>query len=258
MRVYIAKGNSDLFISKEIISESTYAAFYGFSVMGWDIEFFESNPPEGLTRADVVVGWISQVKLALKNLGIDPPTELDYPDEIRHYLGRDVWKSKLNKIYTDPSTWPVFVKPVKGKQFTGKLITKLGDLVNLGDQMEDREIWCSTPVDFVSEWRGFVRYGQLIDCRCYKGDFMKHPNYHVIYGCIKDYKSQPAAFTIDVGITVPDGLIGTVIESRHETHLIEVNDGYAMGSYGLNPINYAKMISARWSEMVGIPDQTVF
>lgn len=249
MRAFIAKGNTDLFISKEIISENTYAAFYGFSAMGWEIEFFEGNPPKGLSRSDVVVGWITQVKQAVRNLGIEPPVELDYPEELRRYLGRDVWKDTLHHIYADEKTWPVFVKPVKGKQFTGKLITKLGDLVGLGSQ-DDRDIWCSTPVKFLSEWRCFVRYGQLIDCRCYKGDFKQHPNYFTVLSAIADYTSQPAAFTLDVGV---------VGEGQHkDTLLVEVNDGYAMGSYGLRPFDYAKMISARWSQMVDIPDPCQF
>lgn len=249
MRVFIPKGNSDLFISKEIITENTYAAFYGFSAMGWEVVFYEGNPPEGLSRADVVVGWITQVKQGLKNLGIEPPTEIDYPEELNEFYGRKLWKSTLHKIYTDETTWPVFVKPVKGKQFNGKLITKLGDLVGLGSQ-EDREVWCSEPVEFLSEWRCFVRYGKLIDCRRYKGDFKIHPNYFSVFSYIEAFKNPPAAYTLDVGIVMDNG--------HQQTSIVEINDGYAMGSYGLNPIEYAKMISARWSEMTGVPDPTQF
>ncbi len=45
MRVFIPKGNSELFLSKEIITENTYAAFYGFSAMGWEVVFYEGLPP---------------------------------------------------------------------------------------------------------------------------------------------------------------------------------------------------------------------
>ncbi len=246
-RVFIAKG-SDQFLSKEIITESTYSAFYGFSMMGAEIVFFDAkeNPPEGLQRDDIVVGWIGHVKRAVSNLGIEPPKDIDYPDSIKPFLGRKIWKSTLHKIYGDDSTWPVFVKPVKGKQFTGQLVTKLGDLVGLGSQ-EDRDIWCSEPMDFVSEWRCFVRYGKLLDGRCYKGNFMVAPDWNVVLDAIDAYKDQPAAFTIDVGPVLQE-------DGTHKTFVVEVNDGYAMGGYGLFPIQYAKMISARWSEMVGIPD----
>jgi hypothetical protein len=247
MRVFVAKKTNHIFLNNEIITESTYAAFYGFSVLGWEVVFFEGMPPEGLSREDVVVGWITQVKQALTKLGIEPPNELDYPEETRSYLGRNVWQSNLHKIYTDETTWPVFVKPVKGKQFDGKLITKLGDLIGLGDQNEDRKIWCSEPVNFVSEYRCFVRYGKLIDSRRYKGTFKTIPNYSIVEACIDDYKSAPAAYVLDFGVT-DDG----------RTLLVETNDGFAVGSYGFHFVDYAKMVSARWSELVGIPDPCLF
>ena len=125
MRVFIAKKTNHLFLNNEIITESTYAAFYGFSVLGWEVVFFEGLPPEGLSREDIVVGWITQVQKGLANLGIDPPDEINYPIELENYLGRKVWQSNLHKIYTDETTWPVFVKPVKGKQFDGQLTIKV-------------------------------------------------------------------------------------------------------------------------------------
>ena len=34
-----------------------------------------------------------------------------------------------------------------------------------------------------------------------------------------------------------------------KTLLVEVNDSYALGHYGLRTIPYARMIEARWEEM---------
>ena len=45
------------------------------------------------------------------------------------------------------------------------------------------------------------------------------------------------AYCLDVGC----------LEDR-STLLVEVNDGYAFGAYGLRPELYMKMISARWEE----------
>jgi len=246
MRVFIPKGKTQHFISQEITSENGYVAYYGFSTLGWEVVFYEGNPPENLSRGDVVVGFIGQVRKGFENLGIQPPEEIDYPEEIRSYLGRNVWRSTLHTIYNDHTLWPVFVKPVKGKQFNGTLVKSLKDMVGLGSQ-EDRQIWCSDPVDFVSEWRCYVRYGKLVDCRRYKGDITKSPNYDTILRCIEDYKSQPAGYAIDFGIT-----------SEGKTLLIEANDGYSMGSYGLHCLDYAKLISARWHQIVDIPDPCQF
>ncbi|MBQ8961536.1 MAG: hypothetical protein IJ071_10060 [Ruminococcus sp.] len=40
--------------------------------------------------------------------------------------------------------------------------------------------------------------------------------------------------------------------------LIEVNDGYALGCYGLFYIDYAKLLSARWAELTGTEDECAF
>lgn len=31
---------------------------------------------------------------------------------------------------------------------------------------------------------------------------------------------------------------------------LEMNDGYALGNYGLNVLHYAKLISARWAQIL--------
>jgi hypothetical protein len=35
------------------------------------------------------------------------------------------------------------------------------------------------------------------------------------------------------------------------TLLVEVNDAYSLGSYGLDPLVYAPMLADRWFEMTG-------
>jgi len=42
------------------------------------------------------------------------------------------------------------------------------------------------------------------------------------------------------------------------TLLVEVNGGYIPGSYGLQRGLYAKLLSARWAELVGVPDECTF
>ena len=57
----------------------------------------------------------------------------------------------------------------------------------------------------------------------------------------------PNGCAVDFGLT-KDG----------RTLLIEVNDGYALGSYGLFYIDYAKLISARWAQIMGFEDECNF
>lgn len=214
--------------------------------MGWEVTPFKDMILEPTTREDVVVGYIHVVRESLGKIGVSPPRWIDYPEELRYYLKRNVWLAKATDVAM-PDAWPVFVKPVEGKQFDGRLVTEIKDLRGVASQEGDRDVWCSTPIKFVSEWRCFVRYGKVLDARRYKGDYKKHPSYLTVLEAVSEYKSAPAGYALDFGVT-DDG----------DTVLIEANDGYSMGAYGLNPIDYAKMISARWHELVGLEDPCDF
>ena len=50
--------------------------------------------------------------------------------------------------------------------------------------------------------------------------------------------TAPAGYGIDFGIT-DDG----------KTLLVEVNDGHSLGNYNLRPVEYAKLLEARWDEL---------
>jgi hypothetical protein len=49
---------------------------------------------------------------------------------------------------------------------------------------------------------------------------------------------KPVSGSIDVGVT-KDG----------KTVLVEVNDSYSLGNYGIGSILYARMIEERWREL---------
>lgn len=235
-RVFIQKENG------EFVNENAYNAYFGFMKLGYEIEFYEETPPEGLSRTDIVVGWIGSVKKSLKNLDIVPPTEIDYPQELNEFYGRKIWKSNLNKITEED--YPVFIKPQIGKYFNGTLVEKFSDMI--GFKFEPKggcDIWCSEPVKFVSEYRVFVRYGNVLDARKYKGSPFNTLDEKVVLEAIKTFQNPPAGYSMDFGIT-DDG----------RCLVVEVNDGYALGSYGLFPTLYAKLISARWAEMTDTID----
>ena len=222
-------------------------AYQGFDEMGFEIihfhdqhELCESKPE------DVVVGYVGTVRSRLHDLGITAP-EMDYPDELRQYLGRKVWRAKMNEVNNNPDCWPVFVKPLEDKQFTGVVVRSVKDLIGCGIQGVNQDVYCSEIVDFIAEWRCFVRYGTILSVRPYKGDWRAHFDAKVIENAVNAFTSAPHGYAIDFGLT-RDG----------RTLLIEVNDGYALGCYGLFSIDYAKLLSARWSELTGTTDARAF
>ena len=200
------------------INPNVYNAYYGLRNLGFECIFFKTYQElldHHHTRGEVISGGL----------------------EI-------IWRSKINYIRDHPREWPVFIKSVEGKRLTGKVISELKDLVGCGCCDDNYDILCSTPVEFISEWRVFVRHGEILDVRPYKGDWKKHYDPEVIKDAIKDYKSSPLAYGIDFGVT-----------SDEKTLLIEVNDGYALGCYGLQAHTYAKFLLTRWAELTDTFDE---
>lgn len=224
-----------------------YNAYQGFYEMGFETVFFQD--PATLRQSmpeDVVVGYVGTVRSRLFDFGILTP-EMDYPDELTEFLGRKIWKSKINTINSHPELWPVFVKPLEDKKFTGVVVRSPKDLIGCGGSNDNADVYCSEIVDFKAEWRCFVRYGRVLSVRPYKGDWHLHYDASVIEKAVKSFATAPNGYAIDFGVT-GDG----------RTLLIEVNDGYALGCYGLFYLDYAKLLSARWAELTGTKDECDF
>lgn len=228
-------------------NDNFFKAYLGFHEMGFETVTFSNNKELRTSNLeDVVVGYIGTVRSRLNDFGIESP-EMDYPEELTKYLGRKIWKSNINAINSNPDIWPVFVKPVQDKKFTGVAVYSPKDLIGCGSCFENAPVLCSEIVNFLAEWRVFVRYGKIMDVRPYKGDWRVHYDPVIIEECVSKFLTAPAGYSIDFGVT-EDG----------RTLLIEVNDGYALGSYGLICVNYAKLLSARWAELTNTKDECDF
>ncbi len=224
-----------------------FNAYIGFKEMGMETLFFETyDELSNSNIEDIVVGYVGTAKVRLKDFDkiID---DMDYPDTLSKYLGRRVWRSTVNTVNSNPDMWPVFIKPVNNKKFKGRVVRDTADLIGCGSCYEDYPVYCSEIKEIVSEFRVFVLYGEIIDVRRYGGKWDIHCSKEVIESCIKDFQDAPNAYAMDFGIT-----------KENETILIEVNNTCSIGSYGLDPILYAKFLSARWSELTGTTDECKF
>lgn len=210
---------------------------------------------------DIVLDGIDQVQYCLSKFGIFPQ-EFNYPDILVPYFGRRVWKDTINTIASDESKWAAgyFVKPVKEKVFTGKIISSIKDLIGCGSCYENYEVFVSEPLDIVYECRGFVYYDELKDLRPYNGNFeyMKYMDTDLIKRAMKDWvlwKDRPNACSLDWGvarISKEDG------SHSYKTVFIEGNLPYALGCYGYFSIDYIKLINAYISQVSGIADELHF
>ena len=245
MKAYIQTDKSGNFYNV-----NAYVANEGFQKLSWETEKYFSvdeikdNDPESL-----IVGGIGNVRKRLEKFGVERPSnEIDYPKELEKYLGRKVWVSTIEEIFRDEQKWNIFIKPKKEtKKFVGKIFKDYKDFIGLVDNDNPTQIWCSEIVNFKTEWRCFIRYGEILDIRQYKGVWDSKIDLSVIKNAIKDFESSPASYALDFGIDDNDTM-----------KLVEINDGHSLGTYGISPINYAKFLSARWSELTKTKDYARF
>lgn len=236
------------------------SAILGFREMGAEvIPYKEIEEVYDIIEADdIVLDGLYQCNHFFKKFDKIPHLD-DYPKILEEFLGRKIWTDTINNIAKDEAKWGAgnFVKPVINKVFTGKIIKSIEDLVGCGSYYEDYEVIVSESLDIKSEWRCFVLYDEIIDIRPYVdafGEKSKSFNYpydpKVVNAILKkftEWEERPTACSIDICVT-----------SDNKTLLMECNDAYALGCYGLQSILYAKMISARWSQILGVEDKFRF
>ena len=225
-------------------TRSAYAAWQGFRILGYEPVLYKTaGELAGCRPDDLIVGGVSDITERLASYGIPVP-EYDYPEELTEFLGRRVWKSTLDKVLQERLYQKMFVKPVRDKVFTGLVVDMGTNAAYFRHARRKEPVLCSEPVDFMSEWRAFVRYGKIWDVRPYRGDWHCQFDPVLLDIMAEAFESAPAGYAMDVGVT-EDG----------RTLLVEINDGFALDCYGADPVMYAKTLSARWCELTGIHDE---
>ncbi len=187
-----------------------------------------------------IAGYVGDVWRGLRKLGKAIPPPLDYPEALTDFCGRAIRKGVLGEVREMPG--PIFVKPRELKAFTG--FTWQGPMDEVSrrrvvTQHDSMPVWISKPVNFVAEYRAFILYRKVIDVRRYKGNWSVVPSKDIVIAGMKAMgRKAPHAYTLDWGVT-DDG----------RTLLVEANDGYSFGHYGMHQVSYARMLSARWAEL---------
>ena len=241
MKVYIQLDkNGDYY------NVNAFIASVGFKSLGFKVfKYYDVKDVQESERDAIFVGGVGMIRKRLEILGINKPDEIEYPIELREFLNRKVWISTLKKIIKEEKT-AIFIKPLETKLFQGKIISDFKDFIGLNYNREVR-IWCSEIINIVTEWRCFVRYGNLLDVRYYRGNWDSKLDLDVVHSAITKYVNQPASFCLDFGV-----------DKNGKHYLIEVNDGHSLGSYGMGAISYAKFLSARWSQLTATEDMLNF
>lgn len=235
--------------SGQVYSPNGASAARGFSYLGYEVRYFRPAELSGLplTPETVVVGGMSVVFGALERIGVRHPSHVTIPVELSPFLGRDCWRTTIAGV-RDAGRFPVFVKPYSdSKVFTGRIVRSGDDLESLLTPRdgfppitEDFPLLAQEPITFLSEWRAFVVRGRIVGMSHNEGDPLLFPAAGVIRMTLGAYRSAPAGYSADFGVT-DDG----------RTLLVEINDGHSLGNGGLVANLYAELLRARWEEMAG-------
>ena len=196
-----------------------------------------------LDSGTFVAGDNSVIATVLKMIGYNFIND-SYPKSIENYLGRQVWETTIrNLLYQEEHGF--FVKPkLKAKLFTGFVINSYHDLIQLERFSKKTDLYCSALVNWLSEYRVFVINSKIVGIKTYAGDETRTLDMSIVEKAVKDFENSPertASYGIDFG----------VVDSG-QTTLIEWNDGFALGSYGLDKEIYTDLLIARWEEILRI------
>ena len=230
------------------INEDIQKAIDGFEYLGYEpvlitMENMLAGTLDYVAKFHPVVGSIDFMSRLFKRINYTPEP-IDYPEEILKsgLLNVSILKATLEQalqIIESKELLNLFVKPVQTKLFDGILIKDVNQAKYLKDFPLQTKVWVIGGVDIVSEHRIYVHNGKAIYGCNYSGDFKINPDYNYADNLINAYKSAPVSYTVDVAI-LRDG----------STTLVECNDFWAIGGYGISPWDYAEMLRDRYFEII--------
>lgn len=234
-------------------------AAHWFGLRGYEVIRFEfADIDNGLLDEDllqnpdemVVRGGVGTIRRLLKRAGRPLPPNIDLPASLSRWIGRRFWESTLGQIRSAVDSegfQPVHVKPLRDhKLFKGTVVRAFRDLISTASIASDVPVLVQEYVEFVSEWRASVLRTRILNVGHYRGDPLVFPDPEVIRSAVLAFEDRPISFGLDWGIT-----------KSGETLLVEVNDGFSLGNYGLRGAEYSALIEARWRQLMGLPDNGV-
>ena len=214
----------------------------GYNIVPYDGDDLEHtlamrNPDP---NTDICIGSVQGTERFFEACGVPIPGYLGYPGQLKKYMGRNITTIPFSELGKD---FPYFVKPAVGvKMFTGDVVSNekhLEYLVMFDKCQPDTMVIKSEVIEFLSEYRVFVSHGKIYDVKHYKGTWKEHVSWNIIENMVSDYTNCPSAYTLDVGR-----------DSNGITRLVEVNDMWAIGSYGMDGREYALLCARRMKEIL--------
>lgn len=197
-------------------------------------EEVQSGKFDMLIKSNPFVGSVEFMKEVFKRVGIEN-VKLPINSNRAHRV------MTLGEVRTRCQSGEVlFVKPFDVKLFTGFVMDKMtNNSIRYVTDETPVMVYDVFPSKIASEWRIYVFKEKIVDSRNYSGDFTISPDYSYVEDVISKNNSFPISYTIDVGI----------LESS-ENVVVEFNDMWAIGNYGMPNDLYMRLLKNRYFQII--------
>ncbi len=227
----------------------------GYDVVGFEREQLNAGELDadliGDTENTLVYGSVAVVRDAVTRAGRPEPPNLDFPPCLANFVGRTVFDSTMGEVRdwetSQPDRLPVHIKPRdRHKLFAGKVVGAYRDFLSLSGVPPEEPVIVQEVIGLMTEWRASILRGKVLNIAHYKGDPLVFPDVNVIRDAISCFEDAPVGYGMDWAVT-----------DDARTILVEVNDGFALGNYGVRGHHYTALIECRWRELMGLDDNGV-
>lgn len=196
----------------------------------------ESGKFDNLIKKSLFVGSVEFMKEVFNRVG---KTNVRLPEN----SNRTYTTQKLGDVKKAAKQGEkLFIKPFDIKLFTGFVIDEM-EYTSIGNIPDETEVMVYEPFNspILSEWRCYVHFDKVVDIRNYSGDIYETPmKEYLDYIVGKNKGKFPNTYVIDVGI----------LEWQKEHVVIEYNDMWAIGNYGVPNDLYVRMLKERYFDIM--------
>lgn len=215
------------------------SAMYGAIDCGLDyrlttFEEVQSGKFDNLIKTNLFIGSVEFMREVFNRVGLIDVRLPKNSNREEHIITLGEAHQRVTKGDT------IFIKPLEIKLFTG-LVLDGCNYSCLENLPEDTKVIVGEVFDspIESEWRAYIKNGVVEDIRNYSGDVMVFPDSWYISNVIKENIDFPINYTIDIGIL-----------ENGDNVVIEFNDMWAIGNYGVPNDIYLRLLRERYFEIV--------
>ncbi len=226
---------------KRLAFDFCYSAMMGAEQLGIQVKRFEDSSEVPGDPTNIIVGSVEVSSQWLRTNGYHVPSAMPM-DRFAKVLGRSCQIISMSQAFEMAKTNPIFVKPAtQVKAFTG-FVARNPIMLQVFSDGYCGDVYVQPVVDIVSEYRCYLSNNKVVGMKHYSGDPFKYPDSTLIHKSIElGNEFNYHSYVLDFGV-LADG----------STILIEPNDAWAIGNYGLDPEQYYLFVRNRWLQITGV------